>query len=380
MAYVSVDGGATKTLAACYDDDGKILGVAANGPSNFRNIGTDNAATNIRDAVLNSVERAGINKTEIDKITFALAGVKDSQKSTEIIDTFIQKLELKLPYTLLNDGEAGYNCRFFREDGIIAAPGTGMIAYGKSGSRFDRTSGWGWLIGDEGGAFYIGRRSLQEAAKIADGRTSGESQFLATLMKFFSVTEPRQLVNEVYSNPINIRRIASIARIVSELSASGDEKARDILQEAAAEAGKCVISLLKKFDNASLEVSGYGGVYRAGDIYWNKMKETVRNVFPVKISLYLGCVYLSFPSILKHKVYGTEHCMVSIQGFSELSFRIFFSYSFFQLIPVYIASPVYTAITAYFEGGISKFFQKGYDTLACFSGSFLENVPSFLVS
>lgn len=300
MAYVSVDGGATKTLAACYDDDGKILGVAANGPSNFRNIGTENAATNIRDAVLNSVERAGINKTEIEKITFALAGVKDSQKSTEIIDTFIQKLELKLPYTLLNDGEAGYNCRFFREDGIIAAPGTGMIAYGKSGNRFDRTSGWGWLIGDEGGAFYIGRRTLQEAAKIADGRTSGESQFLATLMKFFSVAEPRQLVNEVYSNPINIRRIASIARIVSELSASGDEKARDILQEAAAEAGKCVISLLKKFDNASLEVSGYGGVYRAGDIYWNKMKETVRNVFPetkFRKPLYgyhavLGSIYL----------------------------------------------------------------------------------------
>ena len=66
MAYVSVDGGATKTLAACYDDDGKILGVAANGPSNFRNIGTDNAATNIRDGVLNSIERAGINKTEIE--------------------------------------------------------------------------------------------------------------------------------------------------------------------------------------------------------------------------------------------------------------------------------------------------------------------------
>ena len=300
MAYVSVDGGATKTLAACYDDDGKILGVAANGPSNFRNIGTDNAATNIRDAVLNSIERAGINKTEIEKITFALAGVKDSQKSTEIIDTFIQKLELKLPYTLLNDGEAGYNCRFFREDGIIAAPGTGMIAYGKSGNRFDRTSGWGWLIGDEGGAFYIGRRSLQEAAKIADGRTSGESQFLAALMKFFSVTEPRQLVNEVYSNPINIRRIASVARIVSELSASGDRKAQDILHEAASEAGKCVISLLKKFGNASLEVSGYGGVYRAGDIYWNKLKETVRSEYPkteFRNPLYgyhavLGSIYL----------------------------------------------------------------------------------------
>ena len=80
-------------------------------------------------------------------------------------------------------------------------------------------------------------------------------------------------MNEVYSNPINIRRIASVARIVSGLSASGDEKAQEIVHEAATEAGKCVISLLIKCDNASLEVSGYGGVYRAGDIYWNKVKD-----------------------------------------------------------------------------------------------------------
>ncbi len=300
MAYVSVDGGATKTLAACYDESGKILGVAANGPSNFRNIGTENAASNIRDAVMNSVERAGIAKNEIEKITFALAGVKDSQKSTEIIESFIQKLELKLPYMLLNDGEAGYNCRFFREDGIIAAPGTGMIAYGKSGDRFERTSGWGWLIGDEGGAFYIGKRSLQEAAKIADGRTSGESELLSRLMDFFGVSQPRHLVNEVYTNPVNIRRIASIARIISELSTKGDSKAREILQEAAYEAGQCVISLRRKFSDVSLEVSGYGGVYRAGVIYWNRLKETVKATYPdtkFREPLYgyhavLGSIYL----------------------------------------------------------------------------------------
>lgn len=300
MAYVSVDGGATKTLAACYDNEGQILGVAANGPSNFRNIGTDNAATNIREAVLASLDRSGVERNEVEKITFALAGVKDSRKSTEIIDAFIQKLELELPYTLLNDGEAGYNCRFFREDGIIAAPGTGMIAYGKSGNGFERASGWGWLIGDEGGAFYIGRRSLQEAAKIADGRTMGESEFLSRLMEFFGVTEPRQLVNEVYTNPLNIRKIASTARIISELASSGDEKAMELLHEAATEAGMCVISLKRIFSNNLLEVSGYGGVYRAGALYWNKLKETVLDAYPdtkFRNPLYgyhavLGSIYL----------------------------------------------------------------------------------------
>lgn len=280
MVFISVDGGATKTLAACYDQDGRILGVAANGPSNFRNIGADNAASNIRDAVLNSVERSGIDKSDVKKITFALAGVKDSQKSTDIIDAFIRKLGLNLPYSLLNDGEAGYNCRFFRENGIIAAPGTGMIAYGRSGQRFERSSGWGWLIGDEGGAFYIGRRSIQEVSKIADGRTIAESDLLSSVMEFFDVSEPRQLVNSVYTTPLDIRRIASLARIVSTLADSGDGLASQILEEAASEAGKCVISLQRKLKDASLEVSGYGGVYRSGSIYWNRLTKTVRSEFP----------------------------------------------------------------------------------------------------
>ena len=31
---------------------------------------------------------------------------------------------------------------------------------------------------------------------------------------------------------------------------------------------------------ASLEVSGYGGVYRSGSIYWNRLTKTVRSEFP----------------------------------------------------------------------------------------------------
>ena len=300
MAFVSVDGGATKTMAACYDKDGNIRGVSASGPSNFRNIGTESAASHIRDAVKSSMERSGLHMRDIEKITFALAGVKDSRKSTDIIEAFIAKLEFRLPYNLLNDGEAGYNCRFFHGNGIIAAPGTGMIAYGKSSGRFERASGWGWLIGDEGGAFYIGRRALQEAAKIADGRATGDLEFLESIMTFFNVQEPRQLVNEVYTTPVDIRRIASIAKLVSDQSVNGSAKATEILEEAASEAGKCVVALKRKLNDNSLEVSGYGGVYRAGNVYWNKLKDTVMISFPDTVfrdPLYgyhavLGSIYL----------------------------------------------------------------------------------------
>lgn len=280
MAFVSVDGGATKTIAVCYDSQGKIQGMAANGPSNFRNIGIDNAGKNITTAVMNSVERAGLEFNGIEKITFALAGVKDSQKSTEIIDRFIKELGFRPPYSLLNDGEAGYNSRFYEKNGIIAAAGTGMIAFGRIRGNFERSSGWGWLIGDEGGAFYIGRRAIQEAAKTADGRNHTSPDLLNSVMNFFGVTEPRHMVNEVYTNPINIRKIAMIAREVSELSQSGDPLSKSIIEEAATEAAKCVNALKREYGLPDYPVSGYGGVFRSGRLYWDTLKESVLNEFP----------------------------------------------------------------------------------------------------
>lgn len=280
MKFVSVDGGATKTIAVTYDQSGEILGVGVKGSSNFRNVGIENANESVRGAIESSLEHSSLRWSDVDFFTFAVAGVKDSARSTAIIENFIASYNLEGKYSLLNDGEAGYRCRFPDRDGIIAAPGTGMIAFGRNGGGFERCSGWGWLIGDEGGAFYIGRRSIQESARLADGRSEENSEFLGAIMEFFNVTEPRMLVNEVYSNPINIRRIASIATLVSRLAKRGNDVALRLLKEAATESARCVISLQRKMvDGSNLPVSGYGGVFRSGEIYWDRFRYVISEEF-----------------------------------------------------------------------------------------------------
>ena len=281
MHFVSVDGGATKTLAACYSEDGDILGVGVAGPSNFRNIGVEKTKENLSAAVNKSLERAGFNSNDISQFSFALAGVKDSKKSTEIIQTFIGEMRYGRKVMVLNDGEAGFNCRFPGKDGIIAAPGTGMIAYARRGSVFERSSGWGWFIGDEGGAFYTARRSIQESAKVFDGRLESDSRIPEALLRYFRVTEPRQLVNEVYTDPIDIRRIAAFTKIISDYANNGDFMAISLLTESALESAKCVIALKERvFRDTDVNFSGYGGVYRAGDLYWKTLIKSVADKYP----------------------------------------------------------------------------------------------------
>jgi glucosamine kinase len=278
--FVSVDGGATKTISVCYDVDGRILGVCATGPSNFRNVGVDAAKRNIVAGVKLALERAQARLEDLEEITFAMAGAKDSELSTRIVEQLVGELGFKKPYSLLNDGEAGFNCRFLHRDGIVVAAGTGMIAYLRLRGTLERSSGWGWLIGDEGGGFYIGRRALQIAAKMADGRLNGSHEFIDTVQRFFGAAEPRGLVDKVYTSPIDIRRIGLLAREVSRLASMGDQTARGLIEEAAFEAALSVIALKSRPGAQSLPVSGYGGVFRAGPLYWENIKRAVEARFP----------------------------------------------------------------------------------------------------
>ena len=78
--FISVDGGATKTFAVCYDETGLIYGSGVSGSSNYRNTSIDFAKNNLNTAVTNAISRAGLTKSQIEKFTFALAGVKDSKR------------------------------------------------------------------------------------------------------------------------------------------------------------------------------------------------------------------------------------------------------------------------------------------------------------
>lgn len=279
MAFLSVDGGATKTVAIIYDYSGDIISTGLASSSNYRNVGVIVAKKNIERAINESLKRGGKSIEDIEFSTFALAGVKDSDQSTKIISDFVSSIELNSNFELLNDGEAGFKCRFPIGDGIVVAPGTGMIAYGKKEEKMDRCSGWGWFIGDEGGAFYIGRRAIQEAAKEADGRSKNKS-ILPMIMKKFKVEEPRKIVNHIYNEHVDIREIASIAALVSNAANKGDTTSKIILKEAAKEAALCATALIKNMKFNEITVSGYGGVYRSGELYWSTLRDEVLKTYP----------------------------------------------------------------------------------------------------
>ena len=132
-----------------------------------------------------------------------------------------------------NDVEVAHIGAFAGGDGVLVLAGTGSMAWAKGPLGTARAGGFGDLIGDEGSAFWIGRRAVALLSQEADGRRP-TSAFTTGLLKSLGVPQDG-LIGWVYRQQNQRSGIASVARHISALAASGNTDALSILQEAAVE-------------------------------------------------------------------------------------------------------------------------------------------------
>jgi N-acetylglucosamine kinase-like BadF-type ATPase len=148
--------------------------------------------------------------------------------------------------------------------GIVVVAGTGSIAYGHDGSGCAaRSGGWGHLLGDEGGAFWIGRAALSAVVRSFDGR--GPATLLSELvLGGMGLADPTELIREVYERDEYRSVIAGVAALVQRAADEGDAVAAEILVRAAAEltaAASSVVTRLKMRGDEFLTILS-GGVFR----------------------------------------------------------------------------------------------------------------------
>ncbi|MEU4231591.1 BadF/BadG/BcrA/BcrD ATPase family protein [Nonomuraea sp. NPDC026600] len=107
--------------------------------------------------------------------------------------------------------------------GVVLAAGTGAIALGVStdggpGSRpavVRQVDGWGFLYGDAGGGYWIGRRGLEAAARGFDGRAPGGPLTRRARDVFGDLAG---LPARLYLSPDGVAQVAGFAVHVLELA------------------------------------------------------------------------------------------------------------------------------------------------------------------
>ena len=83
----------------------------------------------------------------------------------------MRRIGFKAQVIVVNDALVALVAGAGDAEGVVVVAGTGSIAYGRDASgRAARAGGWGYLLGDEGGGFWIGRAALMAVVRQFDGR------------------------------------------------------------------------------------------------------------------------------------------------------------------------------------------------------------------
>ena len=179
------------------------------------------------------------------------------------------------PVRVTWDGETAWLGAFCAEPGIAVFAGTGSGALGCDGDRWARAGGHGFLLGDEGSAYWIGRAAANAALRWEDGM--GGSAALRDAVVGASGRDLAGLIEDVHAHPAERGRLASLAPVATAL-AGEDEAARRIALEAAGHLAELAAAVRRRL--GPQPVCGMGGVLSA-PVIWDRFAELTGAVRPL---------------------------------------------------------------------------------------------------
>ena len=89
-----------------------------------------------------------------------VAGV-DREDDDQIVRGIMRRLGFRTHALVVNDALVALVAGVGDDPGVVLIAGTGSIAYGVNQDGFAaRAGGWGYVLGDEGSGYWIGRQAL----------------------------------------------------------------------------------------------------------------------------------------------------------------------------------------------------------------------------
>ena len=154
-----------------------------------------------------------------------------------------EELSLDAPRVVVtNDAVTAYLGALGDQPGAVIVAGTGAIALAAGDDGWARADGWGTLLGDNGGGYWIGRRALASAARAADGRPDGSHELLRRARARYG----DGLIRGVYDAPDATAAIAAFTPDVAAAAYEGEETAAAIWQAAGHELARTVAAAIAR--------------------------------------------------------------------------------------------------------------------------------------
>jgi N-acetylglucosamine kinase-like BadF-type ATPase len=241
---IGIDAGGTKTVCQLADDIGTVVAETRGPGANLQAVGELEVEKVLHDVMERALRGSGRGLFPA-AICLGIAGV-DRDEDAAIVTGIMRRIAYKARVLVVNDALVALEAGVPGAPGVVVIAGTGSIAYGRNErGEAARAGGWGYVLGDEGSGYWIGRTALRAVLREADRR--GERTTLTTrLLAHFEVAKPQDLIHAVYYGALRPTEIAALASHVQAAYEEGDRVAAGILEGAARELTSSALSVARR--------------------------------------------------------------------------------------------------------------------------------------
>lgn len=232
---IGLDIGGTKTHGVRFED-GEAAADHSAGSSNVQNVSRETAAANLADLF------ARIGGGPVARV-YAGSGGIDTAEDAAALAALIQPHVPGARVTVVHDSRlllaAGGT-----DTGVAVIAGTGSAAWGRNHDGGEaRAGGWGYLLGDEGSGYWLGREAVRHSLRrMNQGRQP--DPLTVSLLEACGLDHPNRLIALFHSPEAGRRFWAQQARLVVEAASAGDPESRALLDRAGADLAALALEVL----------------------------------------------------------------------------------------------------------------------------------------
>jgi N-acetylmuramic acid 6-phosphate etherase len=265
---LGVEGGGTKTswvLVERGENDLRILDQGKLPPANLRLAAPDQLRTMFRE-LPKEIQRAGV----------FLAGCgteEDRQSLTRICAEVWPQAKIVVG----SDRDSGLAAALGHGDGIVVNAGSGSSVTGRRDKKIENAGGWGHILGDVGGGYYLTLQALRLILREYDLHR-GEVQFTTKILRALSLNNLDELVR--WAQTADKMEVAMLAPVVFEAAAGGDAGVMEIIEEGARVLCEYTEAVATRLHALAPKVVLLGGLFQRDSIYNHTFRRRLKKILP----------------------------------------------------------------------------------------------------
>src|SRR5439155_199906 len=233
-------------------------------PSNFRLVTLDRLRT-ILSELPKQIDRAGV----------FLAGCGPEDRP--ILSHLCAEIWPTAKIITGNDRDSGLAAALGSGEGIVVNAGSGSSVTGRRGDRIEKAGGWGHILGDAGGGYFLVIQALRLVLREYDLRR-GELQLAAKILRALSLNNFDELVR--WAQTADKMEIAMLSPAVFEAAASGDTRVMEIIERGAQVLSEYTEAVASRLQMLAPKVVLIGGLFHRDSLYTHAFRRRLKKNLP----------------------------------------------------------------------------------------------------